>query len=328
MIIVDYPTPTVGEDDLLLAPSMCGVCATDVKQVKKGSNDKHFALGHEVVGRITKTSKSQNWKIGQRVAVAPYLPCGKCFYCKLGQEALCSNLYEVSISPGGMAEEILIPAELARRGTFALSDDFADEKAVLAEPLGCVLKGLEDSHFYAGGSLLVIGDGPMGQLAVAAGKALGAELIIMAGATDFRLQLAKEHFGVIGVDVTKADLKTEVLHQTENRGADCVLVSVSSGDTVADGIACVRPGGSVNAFAGVPDGIDISLDVRNLHYGQYHLTGSSGVTPKHMNKALELLHLQDVDFTKVITAAFPFDKAGDAVAYVSNRIGLKAIVTF
>lgn len=328
VIFVDYPTPEAGEDDLLLAPTACGVCATDVKQVQKGALDTRFALGHEVVGKITKASQSQEWKIGQRVAVAPYLPCGNCFYCKRDQEALCSHLYEISISPGGMAEEVLIPGELGRRGTFALPDDLADEAAVLAEPLGCVLKGLEDSHFYAGGSLLVIGDGPMGQLASATGRALGAERVIMAGMTEHRLQLAMKYFDVTGVDITKVELINEVMRQTEDRGADCVVVTVSSGEAVADGISCVRPGGTVNAFAGVPDGTEIPLDVRKLHYRQYHLTGSSGVTPKHIKMALELLCNADVDFSKVVTATFPFDRAGDAVAYVANRIGLKAMVTF
>ena len=305
VIFVDYPTPAAGEDDLLLAPTACGVCTTDVKQVKKGAVDTRFALGHEVVGKITKSSQSQEWKIGQRVAVSPYLPCGNCFFCKRGQEALCSHLYEISISPGGMAEEILIPGELGRRGTFALPDDLADEAAVLAEPLGCVLKGLEDSRFSMGGSLLVIGDGPMGQLASAAGQALGAEQVIMAGATEYRLQLAREYFNVTGVDVTKTDLITEVKRLTENRGADCVLVAVSSGETIADGISCVRPGGSVNAFAGVPDGVEISLDVRRLHYQQYHLTGSSGVTPKHMKMALKLLNNRKIDFSKLLHQLFP-----------------------
>ena len=328
VILVDYPSIRAGAEDLILTPTACGICATDVKQVQKGAKDTRFALGHELVGTIKKTSSSQPWKQGQRVAVAPYLPCGGCYYCQHGQGGLCSHLYEISISPGGLAEEVLIPAELGRRGTFALLDDLNDETAALAEPLGCVLKGLEDAHFQPGGSLLVIGDGPMGQLGAAAGRALGAEWIIMSGATDHRLQLARRHFADAVVDVTRTSLKEEVLGRTEKRGADCVLVTVSSGETLADGIACVRPGGTVNAFAGVPEGTSIPLDVRKLHYQQYYLTGSSGVTPAHMHKALELLGSRKVDFHQVVTATFPFAQAGEAVAYVANRIGLKAVVTF
>ena len=207
VVIVDYPSVEAGVEDLILAPTACGICATDVKQVQKGAKDTRFALGHELVGTIKKTSSNQPWKQGQRVAVAPYLPCGECYYCKHGQGALCSHLYEISILPGGLAEEVLIPAELGRRGTFPLPDDLPDETAALAEPLGCVLKGLEDAHFHPGGSLLVIGDGPMGQLAAAAGRAMGADLVIMAGATDHRLLHARKYFADAAIDVTRKNLK-------------------------------------------------------------------------------------------------------------------------
>ncbi|MEN4042887.1 MAG: hypothetical protein ROW39_11110, partial [Anaerolineaceae bacterium] len=69
-------------------------------------------------------------------------------------------------------------------------------------------------------------------------------------------------------------------------------------------------------------------DIRKLHYKQYFLTGSSGVTPTHMEKALQLLSAQHVEFARIITADFPFPHVAEAVNYVENRLGLKAIVTF
>ncbi len=296
--------------------------------MQKGAKDTRFALGHELVGSVIKASVSQEWKEGQRVAVAPYLPCGQCFYCTHGQAALCTHLYEVSISPGGLVERVLVPAELARRGMFALPDELSFELAALAEPLGCALKGLEDVQFQPGASLLVIGDGPMGQLVAAAARSLGAGLVIVAGMLEHRLQVARDCFANVVVDVTKEHLQNVVADCTDKRGADFVLVTVSSGDALADGIAAVRPGGTVNAFAGVPEGTHIELDVRKLHYRQYRLTGSSGVAPDHMKKALELLEAQKVDFTKIISAYFPFPRVAEAVTYVENRLGLKAIVTF
>lgn len=325
---MDYPEPKAKDEDVILAASACGVCATDVKMVAKGAKDTRFALGHELAGRVLKASTSQAWKVGQRVAVAPYLPCDQCYYCKRGQPALCTHLYEISILPGGLAERVLVPAELARRGMFALPDELSDELAALAEPLGCAVKGLEDAHLQAGDSLVVIGDGPMGQLAAAAGKALGASQVIMAGMTPHRLQAAQSVFADRTVDIRQEDLKEVVAGCTEKRGADVVLVTVSSGETLADGIGVVRPGGWVNAFAGVPEGTRIELDVRKLHYLQYNLTGSSGLAPHNMKKALELLPSGAVDFSKIISACFPFPQVGEAVAYMENRLGLKAVVTF
>jgi len=328
VILVDFPEPVAQEQDVILSVSVCGVCATDVKMVLKGAKDTRFALGHELAGIVIKAPSSQAWKIGQRVAVAPYLPCDQCFFCKHGQPALCTNLYAVSIMPGGLVERVLVPAELAQRGMFALPSELSDELAALAEPLGCVVKGLEDARLQAGDALVVIGDGPMGLLAAAAGKALGCSTVIMAGMTEHRLNAAQGLFADRTVNISRENLKEAVAECTEKRGADVVLVTVSSGETLAEGIGLVRPGGWVNAFAGVPEGTHIELDVRKLHYQQYNLTGSSGLAPLHMKKALELLQFRTVDFSKVISARFPFPQVAEAVAYMEKRVGLKAMVTF
>jgi threonine dehydrogenase-like Zn-dependent dehydrogenase len=107
-----------------------------------------------------------------------------------------------------------------------------------------------------------------------------------------------------------------------------VLVTVPSGETLAEGISLVRPGGWVNAFSGVPDGTRIELDVRKLHYQQYHISGSSGLAPIHMQKALELMQSQVVDFSHVISTCFPFPQVPEAINYMEKRVGLKAMVTF
>ncbi len=328
VVFVDYPEPAAQEQDVILSASACGVCATDVKMVQKGAKDTRFALGHELAGKVIKASSSLAWKMGQRVAVVPYLPCDQCYYCQHGQPALCTHLYELSIMPGGMAERVLVPAELARRGMFALPDGLNDELAALAEPLGCVIKGLEDVHLQLGDTLVVIGDGPMGQLTAAAGKALGCRTVIMAGMTEHRLKAADGLFADRVVDIRKENLLEVVGECTEKRGADVVLTTVSSAETMTVGIGLVRPGGWVNAFAGVPDGMHIELDVRKLHYQQYHLTGSSGLAPHNMKKALELLQSRTVDFSRVISARFPFPQVAEAVAYMEKQVGLKAMVTF
>jgi len=328
VVLVDYPEPIAQDDDIILKPLVCGVCSTDVKMVKKGASNTNFALGHELVGKVIKAAPSLPWQIGQRVVVAPYLPCGECFYCQHGQSTLCTRLYETSIMPGGMAERVLVPAELARRGMFAIQEGISDIAVALSEPLGCVLKGLTDAHFQSGDSLVIIGDGPMGQLAAAAGKALGSSTVIVAGATTHRLEAAKRLYADLTIDIRVQSLTEAVADGTGDRRADVVLVTVSSGDALKDGINIIRPGGWVNAFAGVPEGTCIELDVRKLHYQQYHLTGSSGLSPQDLRKALEMIQSGKVDFSKIVTASFPFPHVEEAVDYMEKRTGLKAVVTF
>jgi L-iditol 2-dehydrogenase len=326
--IVSFPEPEAQDKDAVLEVLACGICATDVKLVQKGATNTRYALGHELVGRVVHAPAGSRWALGQHVVVAPYLPCGACYYCTHGQPTLCTTLFQFSPLPGGLAERVLVPAELAERGMFPVPSGMSDELAALAEPLGCVVKGLEDSRLAAGDALLVIGDGPMGQLAAAAGKALGASPVIVAGMTDHRLANAKRHFADLVVDVNHEDLHAAVMAVTSGRGADVVLVAVSSGEALATGISMVRPGGTVNSFAGVPDGTTIDLDVRKVHYQQYFLTGSFGTAPQYMYKALDLIKNSHVEFGSVISACYPFNQTGEAVAYVERQLGLKAMVTF
>ena len=130
------------------------------------------------------------------------------------------------------------------------------------------------------------------------------------------------------VDISKEELLPVVQSLTEKRGADLVMVAVSSGEALTTGINVVRPGGVVCAFAGVPEGTKVELDVRKLHYKQYYLTGSSGLAPEHLARALELLSTQRVDFSALVTAKFAFDDVEKAIAYTAGRQGLKAVVTF
>ncbi len=326
--LVEFPEPTMGPGDIIITPTACGICATDVKQVRKGSSDNRYALGHEVVGRINNAPSSSTWKIGQRVVAVPYLPCGACYYCHRNQLTLCTSLFKVTLHPGGLAEKIHVPQMLAERGLVPVPNDLPNEIAALAEPLGCAVKGIEDIGIMPGDSTLVIGDGPMGLLSAAAARAYGAYPVIVAGMLSHRLTIAQEHYTDRVVDVTQEDLSTVIREYTDGRGADAVIVAVSSGEVLATAIDLVRPGGSVNAFAGVSKGISINLDVHDLHYKQYVLTGSFGVTPPYIRKALHLLHSGQVNGRPLITACFPFEATSEAIAYSMNQTGLKAVVLF
>ncbi len=326
--IVEFPDIPLEAGEIMVAPLACGICTTDVKMVQQGAQDVKYALGHELAGKVVETTPESRWQIGQRVIVAPYLPCGGCYYCLHNQAALCTHLYDVTIYPGGLAERVKIPRPLAERGVFPIPNNVSDTIAALSEPVGCVIKGIEDSHFNDGDAVLVVGDGPMGLFSAAVARAYGAFPVIVAGMTPHRLEMAKGLYADVIVDITNESLVKTVQAHTDGRGADIVIVAVSNVDALTSGIEAVRPGGVVNAFAGVPNGSTLPLDIRKIHYQQYYLTGSSGLTPSHLEKALRLLGSKRIDFSPLVTAEFPFEAAAEAVAYASNRTGLKAVVTF
>ena len=167
----------------------------------------------------------------------------------------------------------------------------------------------------------------MGQICAAVARAYGARPVIVAGMTPHRLELARQVADAT-VNVETTELRAAVLALTEGRGADVVIVVVSDGPALEAGLTALRPGGTLNAFAGVAKGTEVKLDLRRLHYEQYHLTGSFGLGPEHMAKALHLMETGAVNAQALVTARFPFQQAADAVAYAANRVGLKAMVIF
>jgi L-iditol 2-dehydrogenase len=328
VVWLDYPEPDLGQGEVILAPLACGICTTDVKMVKQGFDGQNrYALGHELVGRITAADPQTHWSAGQRVVVAPYVPCGACYYCRRHQPTLCQHLFENSLVPGGLAQQVRLPRRLAEQGVLLVPEGLADASAALAEPVGCAVKGIEDSGVRASDSVLVVGDGPMGLICAAAARAYGARPVIVAGLSQHRLSAAGL-FADATIDAGASDLRVAVRSLTEGRGADVVIVAVSDGAALEAGLSALRPGGTLNAFAGVPKGTQLSVDVRRLHYEQFHLTGSFGVGPEHMARALHLISTGLVDAQALITARFPFSQTADAITYAADRTGLKAMVIF
>jgi len=326
---MEIEEPTIGRGELLLRPLACGICTSDVKQVRAGyTGGPRYALGHELVGEVVAAGPGANWQVGDRVAAAPYLPCGSCYYCLHNRPTLCPHLFENSPWPGGLAEHVRISRPLAERGLFSVPEGLPISIAALVEPTGCCIQAIEDCGVMAGDAVLVVGDGPMGLLCASVARAYGAALVIIAGLTPHRLAVAQEHYADVVIHAGEENLRERVAHLTENRGADVVLVAVSSAEAVEAGLGALRSGGVLNAFAGVPEGTTVPLDLRQVHYGQIHITGSFGVGPYHVAQALRLLASGQVDASPLVTATFTFDKAPEAIAYAMNRMGLKAIVIF
>lgn len=326
--MVEFPERDLQTGEVVVAPLACGICANDVKLVSKGSNEIKFALGHEVVGNIIRVANECEWKVGQRVVFLPYLPCGACYYCLHNQPTLCVNLFKPYPNPGGLATRVIIPRVMVERGLIAVPEGMASEAAALAEPVGCSVKGIEDSGVKPGDSVLIIGDGPMGIISAAVARAYGASPVLVAGLTPHRLKVAKDHYADEVIHVGEQDLVAAVQAFTGGRGADVVISAVSSGEALANAVRAVRPGGTVNSFAGVPSGTMLNLDVRELHYKQIHLTGSFGISPVYAEKAIHLIHTGRIAWEPILTARFPLEKTAEAIQYAAQQTGLKPIVIF
>lgn len=329
VIWADQDEPQVGPKEVLLEPLVCGICSSDIKMVHRGSQGANpWALGHELVGRIIAAGAGAQNPIGQRVVAAPYVPCGTCYFCIHKQPTLCQHLFEQGLDPGGLAERVRIPRLLAERGLLPVPAALPSEIAALTEPVACCVQAAEACGVTAGDTVLVVGDGPMGLINAAVARACGAALIIVAGLTPARLELAAAHYADVVVHVRQENLPQKVKSLTEGRGADVVLVAVSSADAALSGLGALRRGGAFNAFAGTATGTSMPLDLHGLHYDEWRITGSFGVAPQHLQRALDLLSRGQVNVDPLITGRFPFAEAPAAIEHMAHQVGMKAVVVF
>lgn len=325
--VEEVPVPALEPGDVLIRVGAAGICATDRKILARG----HFklppgsgprVLGHEVVGEVAAVAgdgggAAEAFCVGQRVAVAPNIGCGRCLQCLTGDGHLCRDYQAFGISlDGGMAEFMRVPARAVRAGNvFPLPPGLGYSAAALFEPVACCLNSLAACGMQPGETLLVVGAGAMGLLHVALGRALGAARILVVGRSQARLERAKELGANDAWDDQAADLDARIAQWTEGRGADVVVVTVPSAALAARAIGWAARKGRVNLFAGFPAGDDaVAMPGNHVHYGQVTVTGTTGASLVQLRRAVELLAAGVIPAERLATGRFPLAEAHRAFA--------------
>lgn len=325
LVIEEIDVPDLGDGDVLVKMRACGVCGTDVKTYLRGHPmiGPGSVLGHEVAGEIVE-SRHPLFRVGQRVAFGPYAPCGDCGACQRGHPSLCSNLGEAFAEPGGFAEYLRVPRRLADLTMHVLPDAMSYELAALTEPLACCVHGLEALEMPEGGTLLIIGDGPMGLMQAAIAKTFGAGQVIVAGATPHRLKYAARLADTV-VDVTQDSLEERVREQLPD-GPVSVMVSVASLPALSQAMNIVAKGGTINVFAGMPKGETFPLNLKRVHYDEVRVLGTFGYGPADFTRALELLAGPDLGLSDLITHRVGLDDVEATLIAAGKQVGVKAVV--
>lgn len=317
------------EGDALLKVSYCGLCGTDVKTYRRGHHmfSPPCILGHEVVGKIVEIKgkpERADLAVGDEVAVAPYVPCYGCAYCRKDREELCANKGWIE---GAFAEYVRIPSEVLSKGTFRVPSHEHLKLACLSEPLACCVNAVFDSHVGLSDTVMIIGAGPMGLLMLELCKTVGASKVLVSEPNAFRRSKAAES-GAIVVNHRDegADISSWVKDETDGVGADTVFVCVGTVDAVNSAFGCVRKGGVVNIFGGLPGGSGLTLDPHVLHYDEVIVTGSFGFTPLQFHTALTMLTRGTIDVGSIITHEFDIDDAKEAFDMASSGEALKILL--
>lgn len=286
----EIPVPSPGPGEILVKVKTALTCGTDFKAYQRGHpvllKRLPSAFGHEWAGVVEETGAGiANFKPGDRIVAANSAPCQNCYFCRLGQEELCDNLF---LYNGAYADYALIAASIARLNTHLLPNDMEFTAAALAEPLACVLHGLDASRVQEGESVVLIGSGPMAILILGALKEKKARVCVI-GRGPENLAIAKKAGADQVLSVLEGDPGPAIRDWTSGFGADCVFEASGFPQNAELALDIVRKGGRVCLFAGCAPETKVSIDPHKIHYREISLIGVFHHAPRYFRAALDLL---------------------------------------
>lgn len=315
--------PDIGARDILVQVKAALTCGTDVKVFRRGYHARMIVppalFGHELAGNIVAVgSEVSKFRVGQRVVAANSAPCMKCFFCRKGSENLCEDLL---FNNGAYAEYIRIPGRIVEHNTYEIPAHIAYQDAALAEPLACVIRGLEETRVRPGDTVAVIGQGPIGLMFTRLAKVYGANVIAIGRR---RTQLLRaQRMGadelICGAEVD--DLPRVVKDLTGGYGVDVAIEAVGNPETWQMAVKLVRRGGTVNFFGGCPNDSRIELDTSLLHYSEITCTASFHHTPAHIQKALEIVTGGEISASDFVNGEEPLSNLLEVMRHLMSHNG-------
>ncbi len=310
------PVPQIGAEDILVRVRAALTCGTDVKVFRRGYHARMIVppalFGHELAGDVVATGSAvTQFEPGQRVVAANSAPCLDCFFCRRGKQNLCENLL---FNNGAYAEFIRIPGRIVRLNTHVIPQGLAYRDAALAEPLACVVRGIDETDLQAGDTIAIIGAGPIGSMFVRLAKLRGARVISIGRR---RAKLAKSlRLGADRVVATEdsTDPAAAIRELTGGRGADIVIEAVGKPETWNMAVDMVRRGGTVNFFGGTPAGTRVELDTNALHYSEITCKATFHHTPAAIRSALGYIAEGAITARDFVEAEEPLERIPEVLA--------------
>lgn len=284
--IEERPKPEIKNGEILVKVKASGICGTDLMEwyrIKKAPR----VLGHEMTGEIVE-SRSDKFKVGQRVFVSHHVPCNECKYCLSGNHTACETLHKGNYDPGGFSEFVRIPQINVERGTYVLPGNVSYEEGTMIEPLACVVRAQRMIDVKEGQTVLVMGCGISGLLNIVVAKLKKARVI----ATDInvhRLDRALE-FGADEVFNAKEELHIK---------ADRIIMCTGAMSAFESAFRYIDKKGIIMLFA-IPNK-NISIPVEDFWRNELSVVSSYGAAPVDLEEALLLIKDKLINVRDMIT---------------------------
>jgi threonine 3-dehydrogenase len=304
----DVPMPEIGPNDVLIRIHKSAICGTDMHiwnwdAWSQKTIPVPMHVGHEYVGIIEKVgAEVEGYREGDRVSGEGHIVCGHCRNCRAGKRHLCPNTKGVGVNrPGSFAEYLSLPAS----NLFKVPANISDDLASIFDPYGNAAHTAL-SFDMVGEDVLITGAGPIGIMAVAIAKHVGARYVVITDVNPYRLDLARKMGATRAVDVSKeklADVERE-LGMTE--GFDVGMEMSGNGGAFRNMIDSMANGGRI-AMLGI-FGEDVAVDWGRVIFKGLFLKGIYGREMFETWYKMVAMLQGGLQLSPVVTHRFPIDR--------------------
>lgn len=320
--IEEVPMPVPAPKEMLVKVMSCGICGSDIVEWYRLPRAP-LVQGHEIGAQVAALGSSvSKYKLGDRVFIAPKVPCMNCFYCESGHYPQCTEVKERL--PGGFAEYILVPEILVERATYLLPQSIGYDQSTFIEPLACVVRAQSQAGVKAGRSVMIIGCGMSGLIHIRLAKAKGCK-VIAADINKAKLEFAKR----TGADIiiNAADSISAQLTAINGRKADAVFLCTSADSAVKQAWECVDKGGVVVLFAVPGPDKKVVVPVNDFWMKEITIITSYYCGPPDIAEAIKLIESGRIAVDDLITHRLALTGIAYGFALVSDgRESIKVII--
>jgi threonine 3-dehydrogenase len=305
--MTDAEVPAVGHNDILVKIRKTAICGTDIHIYKWDEWSQRtipvpMVVGHEYVGEVAEIgSEVRGFSVGDRVTGEGHITCGHCRNCRAGRVHLCRNTVGVGVNrPGCFAEYLSIPAYNA----FKLPDNVPDNIASIFDPFGNAVHSAL-SFDMIGEDVLITGAGPIGIMAVAIARHVGARHVVITDVNPYRLELARKMGATRAVDTRERDLKSVMADLGMTEGFDVGLEMSGVPSAFRAMLEAMNHGSRIAMLGIQPAGTGIDWD--KVIFKGLTIKGIYGREMFETWYKMAALVQSGLDLKPVITHEFPID---------------------